>query len=98
MSGSLFSPNRRQTTNAILTQLPQATGYEVHTAGTVQTALRDLPLIGGEVLLYDIRLPDGNRWKLLRELRQAAQRSYAIAMSGSGTLAHVAASQEAGYS
>ncbi len=93
----IFLVEDNEDTRLILSQLLQATGYEVHSAGTVQAAVRDFALFGSEVLLSDIGLPDGDGWKLLRELQQAGQRPYAIAMSGFGTLAHVAASREAGF-
>lgn len=84
-------------TRLVLAQLLRATGYDVQTAGTMQAALRDFPLFGSEVLVSDIGLLDGDGWKLLRQLRQAGRSPYAIAMSGFGTLADMAASREAGF-
>ena len=93
----IFLVDDNADTRLLLAQLLQATGYEVHTAGTMQAALREFPPFGGDVLLSDIGLPDGNGWKLLRELRRAGRSPYAVAMSGFGTLADLAASREAGF-
>ena len=86
-------------TRMLMEQLLRAAGYEVHTAGTKRGAVRDFPDIGGELLLSDIGLPDGDGRDLLHELRQAGcWLPYGIAMSGFGALADVAASMEAGFS
>jgi len=62
-----------------------------------RAALRDFWICGGEVLVSDLGLPDGDGWQLLRESREAGAFPYAIAMSGFGTFADVATSTEAGF-
>jgi CheY-like chemotaxis protein len=93
----VFLVEDNEDTRLVLAQLLEATGYEVHTAASVQAALREFPLSSSEVLLSDLGLPDGSGWDLLRALRQAGSSPYAIAMSGYGTLADVAASRDAGF-
>lgn len=93
----IFLVEDNEDTRVVLAQLLRFEGYEVQTAGTMQAALRDFPLFGGAVLLSDLGLPDGDGWELLRALRRSGRTPYAIAMSGFGTLADVAASTDAGY-
>lgn len=93
----VFLVEDNEDTRVVLAQLLRFDGYEVQTAGTMQAALHEFPLFGGEVLLSDLGLPDGDGWELLRALRQAGSSPYAIAMSGFGTLADVAASRQAGF-
>lgn len=84
-------------TRLMLAQVLEGDGYEVRTAGTMQAALREFAQFGGEVLLTDLGLPDGDGWELLRRLAHAGSRPFAIAMSGFGTLSDVAASKAAGF-
>ena len=79
-----------------LTQYLQATGHTVATATTMTQALETLPSLLGDVLLSDLRLPDGDGWELLRIIR-LSQPIYAIALSGLGTKVDRARSQEAGF-
>jgi CheY-like chemotaxis protein len=93
----LFLVDDNDDTRHLLTQLLQASGYEVRTAATKTDALRDFPPFGADVLLTDIGLPDGDGWELLRELTDAGLSPYAIAMSGFGALSDLAASKRAGF-
>lgn len=93
----IFLVDDNADTRLLLSQLLEITGYQVHTAATMEAALREFPLFGGEVLLSDIGLPDGDGWKLLHQLRHTGRSPYAIAMSGFGTLADRAASKDAGF-
>lgn len=84
-------------TRLMLALLLEGDGHDVHTAGSKQAALREFASCARDVLLSDLGLPDGNGWELMRELRQAGLSPFAIAMSGFGTLADVAASRQAGF-
>ena len=79
-----------------LAQYLQAAGHTVATAPTMTQALETLPSTPSDVLLADLRLPDGSGWELLRIIR-LSQPIYAIALSGLGTKADRARSQEAGF-
>jgi CheY-like chemotaxis protein len=94
---NVFLVEDNEDTRLVLAQLLEATGCEVHVAGSMQAALREFPLFSSAVLLSDLGLPDGDGWTLLRALRQDGWSPYAIAMSGFGTLADVAASRAAGF-
>lgn len=84
-------------TRLMLAQVLETDGYEVRTAGTMHAALQDFLIFGGEVLLTDLGLPDGDGWELLRQLQRAGSSPFAIAMSGFGTLSDIAASKLAGF-
>ncbi|RZL90922.1 MAG: response regulator [Variovorax sp.] len=93
----LFLVEDNEDTRSLLAQLLRDDGYDVRTAGSMATALREFPAAPSPVLLSDLGLPDGNGWDLLRHLRGAGFAPYAIAMSGYGTPADVAASSAAGF-
>lgn len=93
----IFLVEDNEDIRSMLEQLLSSSGFEVHTADSMQAALRDFPKTTSEVLLSDLGLPDGDGWALLRGLREAGCTPYAIAMSGFGTLADVAASKAAGF-
>ena len=50
-----------------------------------------------DVLISDIRLPDGSGWHLLEQLKQAHPRIVGVAASGVGSAQDVARSEQAGY-
>lgn len=93
----IFLVDDNEDTRQMLTIVLKASGYDVQAAGTMQAALQNFPRFGGEVLLSDLGLPDGDGWELLGKLRQSGPLPYAIAMSGFGTLADIAASKLAGF-
>lgn len=84
-------------TRLMLAQVLEIDGFDVRTAGTMHAALQEFPIFGGEVLLTDLGLPDGDGWELLRQLQRAGSLPFAIAMSGFGTLSDIAASKAAGF-
>ncbi|MEO7933991.1 MAG: response regulator [Chthoniobacterales bacterium] len=69
-------------------------GHQVHTAVTLEQALRLLAELDCDVLLSDIGLPDGDGWELMR---QVSKPIYGIAMSGFGMNADREKSRAAGY-
>ena len=71
-------------------------GHTVQSASSMTKAMAMLPTEDCDVLIYDIGLPDGDGWMLLRRL-QLPRPVYAIAMSGFGMGADQARSQEAGF-
>lgn len=74
----------------------RGSGYEVHVANDAKTARELASRTEFDILLSDLRLPDGNGWDLLRELR--GDRSFiAIAMSGHHTDADRERSRKAGF-
>lgn len=79
-----------------LAQYLQAAGHTVATAPTMTQALETLPSTPCDVLLSDLRLPDGSGWELLQIIR-SSQPIYAIALSGLGTKTDRVRSQEAGF-
>lgn len=82
----------------VLKHLLQEEGYVVHAAASKRDALDAFRRDGCHLLLSDIGLPDGNGWQLLQELHAAGHAPRAIAMSGLGTAADIAASHDAGFS
>jgi CheY-like chemotaxis protein len=50
-----------------------------------------------DVLVSDIRLPDGSGWQLLERLKEAHPAVVGVAVSGAGTDADVARSERAGF-
>jgi CheY-like chemotaxis protein len=73
-------------------------GYHARFAANAQTALATAAGERFDVLLTDLRLPDGDGWELLRRLKEADHcPPRAIAMSAWGTEAEQAKSRAAGF-
>ncbi len=71
-------------------------GHEVNTARDLREALHELPSNPSDLLLCDLKLPDGTGWQLLREL--GPQRpAVAVAMSGYCSAPDLARSHRAGF-
>ena len=60
-------------------------GYRVDTAATLAEARAQLQLRRFDVLITDMRLPDGLGMELLRELREQRRKERAIVMTGYGS-------------
>lgn len=60
-------------------------GYRVETAGTLAEARAQLQLCRFDVLITDMRLPDGSGMELLRELRDQRRRERTIVMTAYGS-------------
>ena len=71
-------------------------GHVVHEARDLATAREIAKKARFQVLLSDIRLPDGDGWELLMELRKT-RTFQAIAMSGFGQKTDLDRSSEAGF-
>jgi len=83
-------------TAEMLSMLLRHHGFEVEVAGSVDAALDLAQSSGCDVLVSDVRLPDGSGMDLMRRLRES-QFVRGIAMSGFGTQDDVRRSKEAGY-
>jgi len=78
----------------------RAHGHRARVAAGVQEALDLAATLGTrfDLLLSDLRLPDGNGWDLLRRLAQGGWRpQQAVAVSGWGSDTDVAKSKSAGF-
>jgi CheY-like chemotaxis protein len=77
-----------------------ALGHKVESARNIQQTL-DLLVTGGkgfDLLLSDLRLPDGDGWDLMRRLEEAGCRPpQAIALSGWGSSDDITKSRKAGF-
>ena len=71
-------------------------GYSVRNARSKEEALNEIQNANCDVLISDIRLPDGNGWDLVREMGKLRPR-YAIAISGYGTEADREKSAKVGF-
>jgi CheY-like chemotaxis protein len=87
--------NHEDTVRYIKLYLEQL-GHEVFVAGEMETALREIPKSGCDVLISDIGLPDGDGWSLLERLG-SSRPGFAIAISGYGTGNDQRKSRAAGY-
>lgn len=78
----------------------RAHGYRTQVAGGIQEAL-DVAATSDnrfDLLLSDLRLPDGTGWDLLRQLQEGVgARSKPVAISGWGSETDVAKSKSAGF-
>ncbi|MBV8375702.1 MAG: response regulator [Verrucomicrobia bacterium] len=86
-------------TRRALEMFLQALGHELKLASDVKAAL-DLAAAGRrfDLLLSDLRLPDGNGWDLLRRLEESGRRpQQAIAISGWSSENDLAKSKGAGF-
>lgn len=106
MSASDFSPSCRSLRVFVAEDHPEtvralggyleALGHRVTCAASVTEALELLREAPFDVLISDIRLPDGNGWELL-ERADLASDVYCVAMSGFGANADRARSRAVGY-
>ena len=93
----VFLVEDNEDTRLVLALLLQSTGCEVSSAGSMNGAIEDVALFDCDLLLSDLGLPDGNGWDLLQLLQRKGRMPYAIAMSGFGGMADIAASKNAGF-
>jgi hypothetical protein len=79
-----------------MARLLQHAGHRIHTATTIDSALRTIEDHHLDLLLCDIGLPDGSGWELLR--RASAIRTLpAIALSGFGSDEDIDRSRRTGF-
>ena len=71
-------------------------GYEVVVAADMMSAAKAVNAHRFDVILSDIRLPDGDGWTLMEQIRGKTQ-AYAIAMSGLGSADDIVRSHSVGY-
>ena len=71
-------------------------GYEVDVAADATSAANAINAHRFDVILSDIRLPDGDGWTLMEQIR-GKTRAYAIAMSGLGSAGDIVRSHSVGY-
>lgn len=71
--------------------------HEVIAAHSYAEALRLGMTRAPDVLISDIRLPDGTGWQLLEQLKTAHPQIVGVAASGVGSAQDVARSEQAGY-
>ncbi|MGE5357845.1 MAG: sigma-54-dependent transcriptional regulator [Bacteroidales bacterium] len=64
----------------------QRSGYEVNTAGTGEEAVRAAGDHQPEIVLLDLRLPDGSGLDILARVRQASPASEVIMLTGHGSI------------
>ena len=86
-------------TRRALEMFLQLLGHQTKLAADIKEALQ-MAAAGGrfDLLLSDLRLPDGNGWDLLRRLVEAGWRpKHAIAISGWGSETDLAKSKSAGF-
>ena len=86
-------------TRRALEMFLQLLGHQTKLAADIKEAL-EMAAAGSrfDLLLSDLRLPDGNGWDLLRRLEEAGWRpKYAIAISGWGSETDLARSKSAGF-
>src|SRR5205085_7107841 len=71
-------------------------GYKVYVAPDVASARGLAKAVAFDVLLSDVRLPDGTGWELMEEL-SATRPIRAIAISGYNSESDIARSREVGF-
>ena len=76
----------------------ESLGHTVLCATSMGWALEELPRAGCDVLLCDIKLPDGDGWDLLSQVKgRLARPTYAVAMSAHTQPIDHAKSRDAGF-
>ena len=80
----------------VMVRLLRSHGYEVESAGDVQSALQVARQIRFDLLISDLGLPDRTGMELLHELRRR-QPIPAIALTGLSTADDVRQSKQAGF-
>ena len=75
----------------------EATGFAVHVATDIKSALELAPNIAFDVVLCDLNLPDGTGWDLLGRLKKRYPKVAAIAFSAFDEPQQVAQSRAVGF-
>ena len=91
----LLIENHEDTAGYIKRFLEQL-GHDVVVAADGMSAANAVNARRFDVILSDIRLPDGDGWTLMEQIRGKTQ-AYAIAMSGLGSADDIARSHLVGY-
>jgi CheY-like chemotaxis protein len=93
----LLVEDHSATANAVRKYL-EVTGYAVHLAPDVRCAREYAQENEFDVLLSDVKLPDGTGWELMRALRRDGDGDVAgVAISGYGSDADMERSRAAGF-
>lgn len=85
-------------TARVMARLLNLSGFDVHTAGTVTSAIRLCEQKKFDLLISDVGLPDGTGYDLMREILNRRCTSKGIAVSGYGSEEDVQLSLSAGFS
>ena len=80
-----------------LAQAIRARGYEVHTAGSADEALREAQRESPEMAVLDLRMPGVSGLELLRELRKHDPTTKIIMLTGYGSIATAVQEGAIGY-
>lgn len=91
----LLVEDHSATANAVRKYL-EVTGYAVHVAPDVRCAREYAQENEFDVLLSDIKLPDGTGWDLMRRLRRGGPVA-GVAISGYGSESDIERSRAAGF-
>ena len=70
----------------LLSRIISLEGYEVVEAGDCRTGLKQLESFAPEVVLCDVRLPDGNGVEMVEKIRQAAPQTEVILLTAYGNI------------
>lgn len=94
----IFLVENHDDTRTYLVAYLESCGHEVQTATSMHAALEVLTTAQVDVLLCDIRLPDGDGWQLMRRMGEMSDSPpFGIAMSGYGSDADREKSRVVGY-
>ena len=96
VGGSILLVEDHSDTSRTMKRLLHHSGYQVRTADSVASALREAEAGAFDLLICDIGLPDGSGLDLMRQLL-AKQPVKGIALSGYGMEDDVRRSREAGF-
>jgi DNA-binding response OmpR family regulator len=80
-----------------LSQYLKMQGHDIHAAHNVNEAINSLEHFPLDVIISDIRLPDGNGWSLMKQARVSQKNLVGIAMSGISVFSERKKSFSAGY-
>jgi len=96
-SRSVLLVEDHEHTRIVLTKLLTRDSYLVHAVGTYAEAVAAFKIGTHEILISDVRLPDGNGLDLVRELKDLAPGLFAVALSGYGSSEDIRKSLAAGF-
>jgi two-component system response regulator PilR (NtrC family) len=85
-----------QSMRELLAILLKKEGFEVETAGSREEAARALSGRAVEMVLTDVRLPDGDGLEILRHVKAASPETVVIVMTGHGTTETAVAARKLG--
>lgn len=96
MSASILVVDDEQTARLVVSEFLKGKGYEVNQAGTLAEARQSIATIPPDIIILDVRLPDGHGPNLLNETSRLALKPQVIIITAHGDISMAVEAMRAG--